>query len=35
MAMVFSFAIIVLGGLYLPPVVNNVLVQAAEIVLGG
>ncbi len=34
-AMVLSIAIIVIGGIYLPPFVNNILVRAAEIVLGG
>lgn len=34
-AMVLSLVVIVAGGLYLPPMVNQVLVQAAEIVLGG
>ncbi|TWH46503.1 hydrogenase-4 component F [Sporomusa sp. KB1] len=34
-AMTLSLVVIVVAGLYLPPVVNSVLVQAAEIVLGG
>jgi len=32
---VLSIAIIIIGGFYLPPLVNNVLLRAAEIVLGG
>jgi len=34
-AMALSLIVIVTAGLYLPPVVNSVLVQAAEIVVGG
>lgn len=34
-AMVLSVAILIIGGVYLPPLVNDVLVQAAKIVLGG
>ncbi|HWR41776.1 hydrogenase 4 subunit F [Sporomusa sp.] len=34
-AMALSLVIIIIGGIYLPPLVNNVLVRAAEIVLGG
>jgi hydrogenase-4 component F len=33
--MVLSLAVTVTAGVYLPPVVNNVLLRAAEIVLGG
>ena len=34
-AIVLSVSIIIVGGLYLPPLVNQVLLRAAEIVLGG
>ena len=34
-AMVVSVAILIIGGMYLPPLANSVLLQAAKIVLGG
>lgn len=34
-AMALSLVVIIVGGLYMPPVVNSVLVQATKIVLGG